>query len=84
MSINGACDAGAKFSLGDTVIHPTHGQGIVDTIRSVGPMHTWVYWVSLWNGRGAPPALYVADRFPATAKELKHHYLKPVVVVRRR
>lgn len=84
MTENGRCDAGVKFSLGDTVVHATYGQGVVDTIMTVGPMNRWVYWVSSWDGRGAPPALYVADRFPAPARDLKHHRLQPVVVVRRR
>lgn len=84
VSINGACDAGAKFSLGDTVVHAEYGQGVVDTMVTLGPMNRWTYWVSRWDGRGAPPALYVADRYPASAKELKHHKLQPAVILRRR
>lgn len=81
---SGRCDAGLKFALGDTVAHEEYGQGVVDTIVTVGPMVQWVYWVSRWDGRGDPPALYVADRYPANAKHLKHHKLRPIVVTRRR
>lgn len=86
-SVSGSslCDARARFWVGDFVQHEDGRTGQVDTMVCVGAMHRWVYWVSEWNGRGAPPFLYVAQRFPASHRELQAAAVpKPVFVVRRR
>ena len=71
------------IKLGDFVEDPATGRrGIVDTIAQFkdGP----VAYVSGWDGRGAPPFLYVAARFIATVRSLRRAELPGPVVVRRR
>lgn len=67
--------------VGDFVLYAGKITGIVDTICNVP---TKVYYVSEWNGRGAPPTLFVAKRYIAEPSEIKVVEKPARAVIRRR